>query len=258
VSVPLPEPDRAPVEMDPRIEARRAEVQREYGRKRLRVLVIVAVVVVLVVGSYLAIESPFLDVDRIEVVGASHVLPKRVRAAAGVDDGRALLRVDLAAVAKRVEQLPWVERARVKRDLPGTLRIDIDESKPVAYVRTRGMIAVIGRDDRVIAWAREVPAGAIEVTGVRRVPKRGQLLSPVGTARVIAALPPELAPHARSVALRTESVVVLLDVGEVRLGTVSDLEAKFAAAIAVMQASYADSTFDYIDVTVPTSPVSSP
>ena len=256
MSVPAPAP--VPVEMDPRIEARRAEVQREYGRKRLRVLVIVAVAVVLLVGSYLTVESPFLDVDRIEVVGAQHVLPKRVRAAARVDEGRALLHVDLGAVARRIEKLPWVDRAHVERDLPGTLRIDIDEAKAVAYVRTRGMIAAIGRDDRVIAWARDVPAGAIEVTGVRRVPKRGELLSPGGTARVIAALPPELAPRARSVALRSDGVVVLLDAGEVRLGGVNDLDAKFAAAVAVMRASYANGAFEYIDVSVPTSPVSRP
>jgi cell division protein FtsQ len=244
--------------MDPRIEARRAEVQREYGRKRLRVLVLVAVVVVLLVGSYLTVESPFLDVDRIEVVGAQHVLPKRVRAAAGIDEGRALLRVDLGAVARRVEKLPWVDRAHVKRDLPGILRIDVDEAKAVAYVRTRGMIAVIGRDDRVIAWARDVPAGAIEVTGVRRVPRRGELLAPGGTARVVAALPPELAPRARSVALRSTGVVVLLDTGELRLGSVGDLDAKFAAALAVMHTSYPAGVFTYIDVSVPTSPVSRP
>jgi cell division protein FtsQ len=246
------------LEMDPRIEARRADVRREVGRKRLRVLVLVAVLVVVTVGSYLTVESPFLDVDHVDVTGAIHLTPARVRAAAAIEPGRALLRVDLGAVARRVEQLPWVARARVRRSLPGTLRIQVVEAKPVGFVSSRGRVAVIGPDDRVIAWTRSVPAGAVEITGVRQVPARGQLLSPAGTARVIAALPAEIRLRVRSIALRPASVVVLLDAGEVRIGAVADLPAKFSAALAVMHSSYATRPFEYIDVSVPTDPVSKP
>jgi hypothetical protein len=171
------------VEMDPRIEARRDEVRREYAQKRLRILVIVAVVVVVLVGTYLVVESPFLDVDRVEVNGAVHVTPKQVRRAAAIDEGRALLRVDLDNVARRVEALPWVASASVHRDLPGTLRIDVHEARPLAFVRANGRVAVIGPGDRVVALTREPPAGAIEITGVRRVPDRDETMSPAGTSR---------------------------------------------------------------------------
>jgi cell division protein FtsQ len=245
------------LEMDPRIEARRADVRREVGRRRMRVLVVVAVLVVLVVGTYLTVESPFLDVDHVDVTGAIHLRPARVRAAAAIEPGRALLRVDLGAVARRVEQLPWVDRARVRRALPGTLRIQVFEAKPVGFVRSRGRVAVIGPDDRVIATPSRAPAGAVEITGVRQVPIRGQLLSPAGTSRVIAALPPELRPRVRSIALRPDTVVVVLDAGEIRLGTVSDLPAKFSSALAVIH-SYGFRAPEYVDVSVWTDPVSRP
>jgi hypothetical protein len=83
------------------------------------------------------------------------------------------------------------------------------------------------------------------------------LLSPVGTTRVIQALPAELAPHVRAVALRPDTVAVVLDVGEVRLGTVSELAAKFSAAVAVMH-TYNGARFDYIDVSSAPNPVSMP
>jgi hypothetical protein len=242
-------------EMDPRIEARRAEVRREVGRRRLLVLVIVAVVVVVLVGAYLTVESPLLDVDRVEVSGAVHVSPAGVRTVAAIAPGRALLRVDLGAAARRVEQLPWVARAQVRRDLPGTVRIDIVEAKAVAFVRSRAVIAAVGRDDRVIAWTRARPAGAVEITGVRRVPRRGELLSPAGTARVVSALPAEVRPRVRFVELRARTVAVVLDAGELRLGTVRDLAAKYSAALAVMRA-YGTAPFNYIDVSSPANPVS--
>jgi cell division protein FtsQ len=245
------------VEIDPRIEARREEVRREFAQKRLRILVIVAVLVVLVVGTYLVVESPFLDVDRVEVNGAVHIMPKQVRRAAGIETGRALLRVDLAAVADRVERLPWVAKATVHRDLPGTLRIDVREAKPLAFVRVPGQVAVIGPGDRVVAFSREPPAGAVEITGVRRVPRRNEVLSPAGTSRVVSAMPAELVPHVRAVALRPDTVALLLDAGEVRLGNAGDLAAKFAATVAVMH-TYNGAPFEYIDVSVPTDPVSKP
>jgi hypothetical protein len=82
-------------------------------------------------------------------------------------------------------------------------------------------------------------------------------LSPAGTSRVIAALPAEIRPRVRSIALRPDSVVVMLDAGEIRLGTVSDLPAKFSSALAVIH-SYGFRPLEYVDVSVPTDPVSKP
>jgi cell division protein FtsQ len=243
--------------MDPRIEARRDAVRRETGRRRMRALIAVAVVVVLVVGTYLAVQSPFLDVDRVTVVGATHIAPKRVIAAADVDHGRPLLRVDLGAVARRVEQLPWVAHAAVKRDLPGTLRIEVTEARAVAYVRKRGNVAVIGPDDRVIARTHTVPDGAVTITGARSLPRFGELLSPAGTTKVIDALPAELRARVRALALRPDTVALVLDQGEIRLGDVSRPAAKLAAAMAVLR-EYGDAPFDYIDVKSPADPVARP
>lgn len=245
------------VDMDPRIEARRDAVRREHGRRRLRVLVTIAVVLGVVVGTYLAIESPFLDVDRVTVVGAAHLTPARVEAAAGIEHGDALLRVDLGAVTRRVEALPWVATASAHRDFPGTLRVEVTEARAVAYVRARGVVAVIGPNDRVIARTRRVPKGAVPVTGVRTLPRFGDLLSPAGTTHVIEAMPAALRPHVRSLALRPDNVVLVLDRGEIRLGTVAQPAAKLAAAVAVME-QYHGAPFDYIDVKVPSAPVAKP
>ena len=58
--------DRAVV-VDPRIRKRQIDVRRAEGRRRLRVLTVVVIVVLLVAGALAATRTPLLDVDRIVV-----------------------------------------------------------------------------------------------------------------------------------------------------------------------------------------------
>ena len=53
--------------MDPRMRERRIEVKRALGRRRLRVILVIAAVVIAAGATFLVIESPFLDVDRVSV-----------------------------------------------------------------------------------------------------------------------------------------------------------------------------------------------
>ena len=59
-----------PTPIDPRIQARRIEVQRGVGRRRLQRLVDVGLVLAVAAGFALALRSPLLDVDAVRVAGA--------------------------------------------------------------------------------------------------------------------------------------------------------------------------------------------
>ncbi len=82
--------------INPRIRERRIEVQREAGRRRLRVLLVVSSVLSAVGLAFLAVTSPVLDVDHIRIVGAQHVTLAQVRAASSVHVHDHLLFVDAA------------------------------------------------------------------------------------------------------------------------------------------------------------------
>ena len=245
----------APVRMDPRIRERRVEVQRARGRRRLRRLVIAAGAAAVVAVGYLALRSPFLDVDRIEVAGAEHTGADAIRAASGVHGGDALAFVDTGAVEARLERLPWVADATATRVFPGTVRVTVREHAPVAYVRDEGAIVVLAADGRVLGRVAELPAGLVEVRGLRRVPADAQIVTPSEPAAVVARLPEALRTRVRVVEAAGGGVQLQLDGGGVvRLGSSDDLDAKAAAAIAVLDEP--DTTpFAYLDVAVPQSPV---
>lgn len=242
------------MKVDPRLRARRVAVQRELGRRRLRVLLGVFAVPALVGAGYLLVDSALLDVDHVQVVGASHSGAARVMSVAGIERGEPLVRVDASAVARRVEELPWVDDARVVRRWPGTVRIEVSEYEPTAFVRRSGSVALLGDDGRVLGDVASPPAGVLEIVGVRRLPEVGEMLSPPDVAGLTATLPVALADRLSSVDVAHGVTLRVADGPEIRLGDLDDLRAKAAAALAVLE-RLGEEPAEYVDVSVPSAPV---
>jgi cell division protein FtsQ len=252
-----PEETESPrARINPRIRERRIEVQREAGRRRLRVLLVGASVRCAAGISVLVGTSPVLDVDHMSVTGMQHVTAAQVRTASGVSMHDHLLFVDAGAAAHRVEQLPWVAHASVKRDFPGTLKIAITEYIPVAYVRGTTGVVLVAENGHVIAYSPTAPTRGVEIRGVRRAPSVGELLSPPDAAGVVSRLPATLAPQVSAVDVSGGGLaLVLARGGQIRMGNASDLDAKAAAAEAVL-AHLGAQSFSYVDVSTPNRPVS--
>ena len=241
--------------VDPRIRERRIAVQRALGRRRLRILLVIASVIVATGLAFLVVNSPLLDVDRVQVEGAVRVGAADIRRAAGVHHGDALLFVDTGAVAHRVERLAWVQHATVRRVYPGTLRIAVTEYTPAVYVQDGSGVVLVASNGHAFTRVAHAPAGTVEIRGVRVAPAAGELLSPPEAAGVVSRLPHVLA--SRVVAVDVGGGGIALDLasgGSIRLGDANDLDAKAAAALAVL-ARHGDASFVYIDVSTPSTPV---
>ena len=243
--------------IDPRIRERRIEVIREAGRRRLRVTLVVTSTIVALGLVYLGVHSPLLNVDHVRVTGARQETTAAIVRAARVHTGAALLFVDTGGIARRVEGLPWVQHARVSRDLPGTIRIKVTEYQPGVYVRVgANRVALAASTGRVIAFATAAPKDAIAVTGEKAAPTVGTMLSPPAVARVPAGLPGRLRARVRAIDVtRAGGTLLLRGGGEVRFGGLTEIRAKGIAALAVLD-HLAGAQFRYIDVAAPQAPVS--
>ena len=244
--------------MDPRIRRRRIEVRRDEGRRRLRVLLALLGVVVLTAGTMLAVRSSLLDVDHIEVEGAAHSTPAAVVQASGLRLGTAMTKVDEEKMLGPIEALPWVRRADVHREWPGTVVITVEERNPRAVTRTdAGAWALLDTDGRVLADVPELPAGVMVFEGVGPVPAPGDgVAAALGPLAVLAALPPSVTGRVASLAL-LESGEVELKLnprGTVRFGTPADAAAK-VRAIETVLASVDTRNLAVLDVRLPSSPV---
>ena len=241
--------------VDPRIRERRIAVQRALGRRRLRILLVIAAAVVAVGVAFLVIDSPLLDVDRVQVEGAAHLSAAQIRAATGVKNGAPLLFVDTATVRHRLEQLPWVRARAVQRVYPATVRVTVTEYQPAVFVRSGASVVLIASNGHTIAHVAHAPAGVKEIRGVRAAPVDGELLSPPEAAGVVAQLPRALADQVVAVDIADAGIALdLARGGSIRLGRATDLDAKAAAALAVL-ARRGTTPFSYIDVSTPATPV---
>lgn len=246
----------ATARIDPRFRARRVAVSRSQGRRRLRVLVAAFLAIGVVMGAWLLVNSPLLDVERMEVVGTAAISEEEVLGAAGVEIGDPLLLIDRGAVERRIEAVPAIGEARVRRELPDGLRIIVVERDPAAWARRpSGAIAILDVTGRVIGEADEPPA-LPEVIGLARVPAPGRTSEWGATAAGIPdELPAELGARVRTIAVHGGAVVLGLDDGiEVRLGPPRAVAAKGRAARAVL-AVVDHGAVSYVDVRVPAGPV---
>jgi cell division protein FtsQ len=117
--------------------AERARTQRADRRRRRlrRVGGALAVLLPVAALTWLVLLSPVLGVDDVEVTGVSRLSPEQVVEAAAVEPGTPLARVDVGDVAERVRAaLPPTADVRVRRVWPTTLRLQVTERAPIAFV----------------------------------------------------------------------------------------------------------------------------
>jgi cell division protein FtsQ len=91
-----------------------------------------------------------LRVDAVHLQGASPPAQKEIMKAAALKQGSSILTLDLDAVRRRVEQVGWVNRARVIRLWPDTVVIAVDERPLVAIWEHNGRAVVVASDGTVV------------------------------------------------------------------------------------------------------------
>lgn len=144
--------------------------------KKLIVLGRILTVLAFVAGAGLAgrqvvrhvIASPRFAVKDIRVGATEHISADEVRALAGIRVGDRLLAVDPDAVAATLATHPWIASARVRRELPSVLAIDVVERHAAASALIGALYLV---DDAGRPFKRatlEEADGLPVITGVTR------------------------------------------------------------------------------------------
>jgi cell division septal protein FtsQ len=115
----------------------------------------------------------FFRVRRVEIAGLQYLAPAKVVAALGLNT-EATVFDDLAAAGRRLEALPGVDSAEVKRRLPGTLEIAIVEAVPVALAPRSGGMALLDSGGQILPFdpavsAPDLPVAATADPRVARV-----------------------------------------------------------------------------------------
>jgi cell division protein FtsQ len=233
--------------------------RRELLRTRLRLVVAVLTLVLLIAGWVLVPRSQVFRIRHVEVTGAGSVSDLEVRERVdSLLEGKTVFTVDDDALAAKVEELPFVRKARVVRHLPGGLELQLTEYRPLALGHGDGAYWLISRDGRLLAkahhaeWEGRVPTVALEGSHLRA----GMRIADEPGLRLLAELTPNSTLQIQSIKVKDYQVTAVLDGDvELRLGRPEHFSQKLLVADKMQHyARRKDISLLYIDVTVPSRP----
>ena len=122
----------------PRFRARRIEVKRDEGRRRLRRVIAFGAVAMLLVVTYGLTRSPLLDLDHVDVAGVEHTDAAELMRVGGLERGLPMTDLDLDRARRHIAALPWVDTVTVERQWPGTVVVAVSERHAVAALAVEG------------------------------------------------------------------------------------------------------------------------
>jgi cell division protein FtsQ len=119
----------------------------------------IAALILLAIGVAFGRQMLELPVEKLEIEGNFQRVSKLEIEAAADALGRSLLSVDLDAIRRRVESLPWVDEARLRRIWPDTLKIAFREHRAAARWGEAGLLNIRGElfAEDVLQEYRELP-----------------------------------------------------------------------------------------------------
>jgi cell division protein FtsQ len=168
-----------------------------------------AALAILVGTVWALLGSTLLVVRSVTVTGIESVPRAEVIHAAGIAPGTPLIRINTAAVARRVEGIAQVQSAQVSRDWPDSVVIAVRERTPVLAAASGGGFALIDRFGVVVSHVARRPAGmTLLVSASNLAALRG---SPAiqAAVTVLRQLPPQLRSLVRGVAAPSANAVTL-------------------------------------------------
>ena len=106
----------------------------------------------------------FFRIRRVEIAGVQYLAPATIIGALGLD-ARASVFDDLLAAGRGLRGLPGIRSAVVRRRLPGTLEVTVEEAVPVALAQRGTSLALVDSSGTVLpfdpaATAPDLPIAA--------------------------------------------------------------------------------------------------
>jgi cell division septal protein FtsQ len=215
---------------------RRARQRRRLRRLLPFVALAAAAPLTVSVAAQWLLTTPRFAIVSVDVRGASRVPAALILAAAAVQPGTSLFRLDPRAVAARVEAIPEIRRADVVREFPNRVVITVEERRPFTLVHA-GRLHWLDEEGRLLGAAPEavVPQVPVvsglsdeELAAMRSAPSP-KALAAIALIRALLRTGSTLAAEISEIDMSRKDGPLLytIDGVEVRLGT-EDWEERLA------------------------------
>ncbi len=250
------------MEIHSKIGNRRVKVLQEQTlRSRKIAITLLAVGLAVVIGAAV-LFSPILSVKNLYINGAVHESRYQIESTGSVFVGSTpMIDASPQSISRAVDTLPWVMTCIVHRSWPWTIKINIVERIPVAYIHSPSSpFILIDRTGRVLGPVTSAN-GLPEITGFNKIPRPGFTLGKIaqGGLEVASELGTQLDVYVTSINVISARDVSLTVNGSttVILGGLSQLKSKLVSLYTVL-AKEKLSGASQIDLSDPSLPTVTP
>lgn len=134
-------------------------VRRKYLRRqrKLKALILVASLAVLVwvIGKPI-LTSPYFKIKVIRVEGTNRLSQAQILKWADIPSGQSIFRVNLRRIAQRISSRLLVRTTEVKRILPSTVLIRVEERMPFVYLSQKGGLYEVDYEGVILGKGKKI------------------------------------------------------------------------------------------------------
>lgn len=213
-----------------------------------------------VAAAWALLRSPLLAVDDIRVTGSEHVARDAAMQASGIAPGTAMMDVSPSRAEKRLEALPWIASATVKREWPNRVEMRLVDRDPVAQVAVGDSFALVD-DTGLVLQTGGARVGELPVLVGRPAGEAGSRVKDAGPLlQTAVAVPPSRRGDVVDIGFDADGSIALSwrDGGVVTLGRAEAIEAKFSSLETMIDHLGGLAEGCTLDVSVPTAPTLTP
>lgn len=148
--------------------ARQKDQFKAYRNKRRLRLLYLVLSFVLIVVALISGCVMFFRIEEIQVSGSTKYSNEQILSVADVDENANLLLLPEQTISQRVvSSLPYVNRVKLKRKLPTTLSIVIEECVPLAAIQGDGPWFILDENAKVLERVEgSIASGYIQISGL--------------------------------------------------------------------------------------------
>ncbi len=125
------------------------------ARKRKKTGGILLLILLFIIAVTVTLTLPILKISSVTVTGNDQITTEEIMATGAVPIGTNIFRVSIKKAEEKIEALPYVLTADVKRKFPARVSIEIVERQEAAAVVCPGGYAVVDKEGRVLRLTTE-------------------------------------------------------------------------------------------------------
>ncbi|MCP3031106.1 FtsQ-type POTRA domain-containing protein [Halobacillus sp. A1] len=141
------------------IEDRIPKLKQIRKKKANRRLIQYLSILFLLIAVVVYLQSPLSHVNEVKVEGGTFVSSAEIEELSEIESNTNIWQVEAGAVEDRVSTHPQVMSVDVKRSLPSTIVVEIEEAERIGYIQTEGQFQPILENGALIDATTQLPGG---------------------------------------------------------------------------------------------------